>query len=174
MAEKKSKKLGILLIIGGIFLALITIGGFYLSQNPQLISKWQYQRDSARHESLRDVLLTATADCRSVSTDILVNACVILESYNFENELEWDKGFSEKAKNCALTSFRDTTLFKLEYNGDPASHLENLENAEDITIHLCGIVEDLKFYFPDFKANNAEEFINKWHQWKHSEGNYYH
>lgn len=172
MSEKRSKK-GILLIIGGALLAAITLGGFYLSKNPDVISSWKYKRDSARQDSMRDTLLTASPECQSVSTDIFTNACKILETHDYETELAWDKGFSEQAKSCALTSFRDTTLFKLEYEGSPKSQLENLEDAEGITLHLCGIVENLEFYHPDFKANNAAELINKWHQWKHSEGNFY-
>lgn len=176
MNEKKNKKLGILLIITGVVVILITLGGFYLSQNPRIISEWQYKRDSARKDALRDILLTASDDCLEAKVAMFDRACALMEREDYDERINriWNEGMTAKEESCAVTSFRDTTLFKLEYNGDPKSHIEHMENGESINLHLCGVVEDLKFYHPNFKATNAKELIDRWHSWKHSEGNYYH
>lgn len=174
MSEEQAKKSGAKLIIGGVVVLLITLGGFYISQNPQLISEWQYKRDSARQDSMRDILLTASDECLGVETTLFSNSCAALEGYDYEGDLNWKAGLSERAASCGLQSYRDTTTFKLKYDGDPVSHLENMQTGEAIAIHLCGISEDVTFYYPDFEANDAKALIDKWHLWRHSEGNYYH
>ena len=171
---QKQRKLGLILLVGGVVLLTIVLGGYYFSQNPGIIAKWQYQRDSARKDALRETLLTASEDCSSVSPALFDRACKQLEVNDYEDDIDWDADMDKQSAECALQSFRDTTLFKLEYDGDPKSHLANLETGEGIAIHLCGMKEDVQFHFPDFQPQDAKTLIDKWHQWKHSEGNYYH
>ena len=173
MNEDRIKKTGMLLIIGGVFVALITLGGFYLSQNPQIISKWKYERDSARQDELREVLLVAPEACISVSSSLFETACAKIEIHNFEEDFDWTTGFSQQALTCMRDSFRTTTAFKLKYDGDPASNLKNLEGNGGVVLHACGVSEDLKFYRPDLERGGAKQVFDAWYQWKHSEGNFF-
>lgn len=173
MATSNNKKTGLWLIVAGLLLAAIVVAGMYLSQNPQLISSWQYKRDSARQDELRKVTLVAPSSCVSVNASLFETACAKIEIYNYEEDFDWLTGFSAQALTCMRESFRTTTAFKLEYDGDPASNLHNLEDDEGITLHACGVSEDLKFYRPDLKRDGAKQVFDVWYQWKHSEGNFF-
>lgn len=160
-----------ILILGGIAIAIITIGGFYLSQNPQIISDWQYKKDRARKDKMAERLLVAPEICASVETSIFTSACDKLELD--DDDQIWTEGLTSEAQTCVLESFRDVTRYKLEYDGSPLSHLKNFENDSEIIVHTCMIKENLNFYRPDHASPDAASMINAWYQWKHSEGNYF-
>jgi hypothetical protein len=169
--ETQNNKTGRNLIIGGLALAAITLGGFYLSQNPQIISDWQNKRNSERRDQLAEKALVAPDTCANVSTAMFANACGKLE-LDYDQQ-DWKEGLSPDEQSCLLQSFRDVALYKLEYDGAPKSQLANLENDSDIIVHACGVSEDLNFYRPDHASADAQEMLNAWYQWKYSEGNYF-
>ncbi len=116
-------------------------------------------------------LLVAPDVCGGVSISALTNACDKLE-VDFDKR-DWKEGLEADAQTCLLESFREVTLYKLEYDGDPKSQLANYETDEDIILHACGVSEDLDFYRPDHASENAKSMLNTWYQWKYSEGNYF-
>jgi len=147
------------------------LGGYYLSQNPSIISDWQYQRMSKKRDLMADRLLVAPDICAGASISMFENACGKLElEYGSR---DWKQGLSADEQTCLLESFREVTLYKLEYDGSPKSQLENLETDEEIILHVCGISEDVNFYRPEHGSDNAKSMLDTWYQWKHKEGNYF-
>ncbi len=166
--SKDNKRLSKVMIVGGIFILFITAGGAFLSQNPQIIEKWQYQRDSERQDQMRKILLKAPASCKGQKVGRFAAACVHLD-----DAAAWYSQLSSAEQSCFKESFVITNEFKLAYDGDPLSNLENYTNEDEITLHACGVSEDSKFYLKDKLSSDAQEFLNHWYQWKFDEGNYF-
>jgi len=156
------------MIAGGIFILLVTIGGAYLSQNPRIISKWQYQIDSKRHNRMSKILLRAPAGCKGQNAELFVTAC-----QHLEGSAAWYNQLSLAEQSCFKESFIVTNEFKLEYDGDPISQLENYMDEEGIVLHACGVSEDTAYYLKDKPRSDAEALLNNWYQWKFDEGNYF-
>ena len=172
MTKQDAKKSGTGLIVGGVLLLVIVAGGGYLASNPELISKWQYRMDSARKEEMQKILLIAPASCAGIDAAMFARACERLDE-TYDDAFDWSEGLSAQQRTCVEDSFRETTAFKLEFDGDPASHLENLTTDDGLMLHMCGINEEVKYADPDYRAQDARAAIDRWHQYRHGEGNYY-
>ena len=156
------------MIGGGILLLCIIAAGVYLSKNPQIISKWQYQRDSARREEMQLLVLKSPESCKNQKVEVFASACAHLDDAS-----SWYTQLTTGEQTCFRESYRITTEFKLKFDGDPASNIENMLRDEDIILHACGVSEDSNYYLKNKPASDAETFLNNWYQWKHDEGNYF-
>ena len=164
----KNKKLPIILIGGGVMLIFIIAAGVYLSQNPQIISKWQYQRDSARKEKMQLILLKSPESCKNQRLELFVSACAHLDDAS-----SWYKQLAAGEQTCLMESYRVTTEFRLKFDGDPASNIENMLRDDSIVLHACGVGDDSNHYLKDKSGSDAETYLNNWYQWKYDEGNYF-
>jgi hypothetical protein len=170
-----AKKSGIALIVVGFTVALVTFSGFYLSRNPELISSWQYKRDSARKERLSQETLLSPESCRQVDRAIFALACQKIAEDDYDEGFDWRGGFSDAQFACMRDTFRVTEAFRLRYNGDPASHLENLEEDSAIVLHACIAKEELSYSSLDSNASDAKQMFDAWYHYKKTEqGNYFH
>lgn len=156
------------MLFGGIAILIIVLGGVYLSANPQKIAQWQYQRDSARQEAMQQVILEAPESCDGVDTAVFSAACEVLEEAK-----TWYRQLPIKSQACLGESYRTTTIFKLEFDGDSESDLKHMLTEEDFALHACGVMEDSNYYLKDQVSRDASELLNNWYRWKHSEGNYF-
>jgi hypothetical protein len=180
MNEAKIKKTGLLLFITGIIVISITMGGFYLNQNPQIIAKLINKRDAARRDELGKILLVAPDSCASISPSLFETACnkvsksfMDMEKGLFNQNHDWAAGFNQQALTCMRESFRITNAFKLEYNGYPASELKDLETDESVVSDACYINTDLGLSSQDLKTYDVKQVIDIWYQLKYSNGNYF-
>ena len=169
------KGIGKTLIIGGISIAAITLGGFFMSQNPEFLSSMKRKSDLARHDKMMEQLLVAPKVCAGLDTSFVLDACqkldgVFEEEGVFEN-MDWRQGLSTEQQTCLYESFNQVARYQLEYQGRSLKLLQNMQTDIDIVTHACSIGSDLEFDHSNHNSVDAESMINLWYQEKHEEGN---
>ena len=162
---------GLGLIIGGVTIAVITLGGFYVSQNPEFIQKYKYKKQQEIRTALQQSALIAPESCKGIPADVFMRVAKNFDDVNYNHY--WKQGIPDQQGQCVLDSFRMLTLFKLEFDGEPKSHLKNLETDDDIMIYAMS-VKDAHENLPGIKPDmDAAETLNVWFVHKHKEGNYF-
>jgi len=173
----KKNKTKLLFVVSVVVLLIATLGGFFLSQNPQIISKIKYQIDDRRHQKLLEVKIVADASCASAAAGIFSNVCArypedIFEDADFPS---WKENLSDAATQCLFLSYKNITLYKLEYDGLPESDFDllyEIEGRENVELlgHACDIASYANYTNPEFiskhrgfVANNAEDVLNKYY-----------
>ena len=175
--KAKTGKTKLFFVVSIVFLLIATLGGFFLSQNPQIISKIQYKIDDRRHQKLLEVKIVADASCAEAAPDIFLNVCAkypedIFEEADFPS---WREDLSEAATQCLFKSYKDITLYKLEYDGrseDEFNQIYEFEGRENVELlgHACDIASYANYSDPkfmskhrDFAANSAKDVLNKYY-----------
>ena len=159
-----------IMLTGGILLFAVAGVFFYLAKNPEVLSKWQYERDSARRAEMQQILLKAPESCADGRVEIFSGACDYLDDGAGST---WLSQLSTRERDCLTEGHRTTGEFKLEFDGDPVDHMEHMMTDEDIVLHACLVSGDADYYLKDVVSADAQAFLDNWYQWKYDEGNYF-
>lgn len=146
-----------LLIIGGIVIAAITLGGYYASRNPGKVARLFSSPEQVVDVSILETTLTAPPDCAGLSSVMFKSVC---GKRDIEPVPLWSEGLDEASRNCLYASFSDTILYMMQYRREPAENFKDYDNDLGVISHACEIVEDL----PDAKIDDTAALLDLWYK----------
>ncbi len=155
--EQKNSKLGLILILGGIFIAVITLGGYYASRNPGVVAGLFSGAKTTVNIDALNKTLTAAPECAGVATVMFKAVCA---KKDLKPVPSWAGSLDEASRNCLRTSFRNITFLEMEYRREPMENFKDYDNDAGVMYHACDVAEDLT----DSSAGDAEGILNAWYK----------
>ena len=104
-----NKRAGLMLIGGGLLIGAITLGGYYISQNPEVLRSLTSGNDGPNYDAL-DEVVAGPASCSAIPLSVMVGLCDKIG--DIENP-PWSEGLNAEAVACvgeAHDTFRPTYL----------------------------------------------------------------
>lgn len=108
-----SDKNGMMLIGGGLLIAAITLGGYYLSQNPRALDSLLGKSDPGPDLSAFDTALTAPESCAMLPTDAFILLC---DWHDKLTAPAWHQGLSTAEQSCVADAFKDYRATMLTFH----------------------------------------------------------
>jgi len=152
----KNNKLGLILILGGILIAVITLGGYYASQNPRFVAGLFKGSGSTVNVDALEKTLTAAPECAQVSIEVFKAVCAKKDMTPVPS---WAGNLDKASRTCVRTSFRDMTFYMMEYRREPIENFKDYDVDLGVIYHACDIVTDL----PDINASTTN-ILNNWYK----------
>ena len=139
MAGKQSgSKLGLILIFGGVLIGGITLGGYYLSQNPGVLNRLLSGADSGPDYSAFDRKLRAPDSCVTVSAKVFARLCNRISELQPEG---WRDGLTTDDQQCVAAAFADYDAVELRYHRESASDYSDEDAIGKVFGFGCQVVD---------------------------------
>jgi len=154
----RSQNLGVTLIIGGIVLTIITLGGYYINNNPDKLFSL-FKKSSVNLEVLHQVL-KASDTCVDVAPVIFSQFCA---KKNSDPVALWTLGLGANAKTCIDKGFTDITMLEMSYRREPEENFKVDYDFDYARVYFaCSVFEDMKREFPEREFSNSKRMLDTW------------
>ncbi len=158
--SKKPRNAGPILIVGGVIIAVITIGGAYLSRHPDVIGKLFRSSGSGMDYAAMDQQITIPESCAAVPTHAFQLLC---DEIGNIAPPAWDQALSAEEKACigpVVDEYRSVTLAL--HNETEADYDDTDRNAYPFLFACEAIDINIKFQDKyETSPQDSKEFLTR-------------